>query len=111
MERGVVINTDGRARVSSPSPAAASNMCPGPSAETVRSLGEFRLDAVKKLPVRPQDLLRACDQRVAVGAVETLCDEGAARLRVLDVELLVQVEIGRGGLAVDAVVLAQAGGL
>src|SRR5439155_1018344 len=82
------------------------NICPGPWAKTMRSLGEFRLDAVQKLPVRLQDLLRARDQRGAVGAVEALGDERATCLRVLDVEVLVQVEVRRGGLAVDAIALA-----
>src|SRR6184192_494027 len=100
MERGVVDQYLRVGKSFEPSPAAASNICPGPWAKTMRSLGEFRLDAVQKLPVRLQDLLRARDQRVAVGAVEALGDERATCLRVLDVEVLVQVEVRRGGLAV-----------
>ena len=56
-----------------------------------------------------QHVLGPRDQRLAVGAVEALRDERAAGSRVLDVELLVEVEVGGRLLGVDAVALAQAG--
>src|SRR5436190_4706814 len=111
MNGGWWINTYGRARVSRPLLRSASNICPGLAAKTGPTLCVFRLDAVQKFPVGPQHVLGAGDEGDAIGAVKALGDERPAGGRVLDVELLVQVEVARRGLAVDAVALAQPGRL